>query len=212
MADQYWVIVDKATGGVIEQAITSGAGDTPGSHPRFHGFPWDGETMTAHMADRHGDLAVEEFDGTALAWVKVAAKAEAVALAAVDRKQSQAMRNVADLAIAVGEMQTWREIQDLKSVTDATIGLMTALQRQVRWPFLIALMTESGTALAGFRTFAAAAETELAPRVSTLATLSARALLARRAVRQAATAEAKLAASEVDLTASASKPPPSGGK
>lgn len=124
------------------------------------------------------------------------AKAEAKALRRIDREQDRRSAELTRLAVSVGELRTWDELQDLKRVTDAEVTAMTAPQRQARWPFVIALMTENGTALSGFRSFAATAEAELAGRIAALATLSAKALLARRAVRAAPTAAEKIAAAE----------------
>lgn len=140
---------------------------------------------------------VDEADGQIKADL---AFAERQALSRIDTRQEAALVAGARLAVATAEMQTWREIQDLKRVTDPEVTAMTAAQRQARWPFLIALMNQSGTAMANFRTFAGTAESELAPRVAKLAILSAKALLARRAVRTATTAQAKLAAAEADLS------------
>lgn len=215
MAIQHWAITD-AAGNLIDQIVTLGEGDTPGSHPRFHGYPWEsGGAMVAHMVDRQGDLPLERFDAATGQWIKQASQAETIALRQLDQAQDKATRSLADLAVVVGELQTWREIQDLKrppAPTDADIGALTAAQRQARWPFLIALMTESGTPLANFRAFVATAEAELAPRVQTVSTLAARAMLARRAVRNATDAAAKLAAAAVDLESGEPKAPPAGSK
>lgn len=123
-------------------------------------------------------------------------KAGAEALRRVDERQERAFGTVSRLALA--DLTLWAELQDLKRFTDAQVSGMSAAQRNSNWPFFIALLTEHGTPLAEFRAAATKVEGEIAPRIVKLAKLSAKALLARRAVAVAQTAEEKLAAADVD--------------
>jgi hypothetical protein len=176
---QNWTVIDSESGAVLAQVETSG------SHPRFHGFDWDGETMTAKMTERAGDPAVESFDGTA--WVLDPAKLDRVLHARIDRE--------------AGEVRcrflTSIPAQDLtyqRKESEARAWLAADAPDPADFPFLVreaAATAQTVTALAAEVVASADQWADLGSRIE------AARVGGKRAVTLAATQAAKLAAAAI---------------
>jgi hypothetical protein len=148
--------------------------------------------------------AHEQWDVVTGVFVEDLAAAEHEALALLDQRQDAAEGTEARSPTRIRSMMfTWYEVQDLKRVAPAAVGAMTVAERAARWPFLMALVAESGASLAQVAT---TAETALGPRVAMLARYEARAEMGRRAVQSASTAGAKRAAAEAVVLNGSSAP------
>jgi hypothetical protein len=157
-----------------------------------------GEEQTVALGDGQqlGDVGMDPAAFEVVAETEqfelAAPEAEAEALGKIDNEQTSAeLGEGRRLARIVSTLAKWAELQDLKTVEPAAVGAMTALARAPRWPFLTALVQESGATLTQV---AGTVEQTLWPPVRRIALFEARAELARRAVRQATSAAEKLAA------------------
>jgi hypothetical protein len=162
--------------------------ERPEAERVLDGYP--GYAVTRTLDGLLGDF--EYIDRTTGAVVEDLPAAERKALALLDQRQDAVEGAEARSPTRIRSiMFTWYEVQDLKRVAPAAVGAMTAAERAARWPFLMALVAESGASLTQVAT---TAETALAPKVAKLARYEARAEMGRRAVQTASTAATKEAA------------------
>lgn len=108
-----------------------------------------------------------------------------------------ALHEMRGLRRQVATAMLWNEVQRLKqSVDTGTFNTLSALEKAKRFPTLSALVQLSGN---GISAVATAVENRLWNRVRRMALAEAKMLLARDAVRAAATRESKLAAADAVL-------------
>lgn len=94
----------------------------------------------------------------------------------------------------IGMVMLWQEVQLLKMSTD--FSTLTTLQKAQRFPTLAALAQETGNSIL---TVATAVENRLWDRIRKMAVTQAKLLVARDAIRSAATKDDKIAAANVNL-------------
>jgi len=184
MSDQHWTIVDN-DGNVIEQAITAG------SHPRFHGFDFDSETMTAHQCSAQGDPITQSWDGQAHEWADDPAKIDAMLHGLIDGAAGALrLRYITDVP---GQQLTYeRKEREARAFLEADDPDLAA------FPFLAAEASATGVeAEEAAQTIVAAADLWS----SIGAAIERTRISAKRAVTEAPDRAAKQAAAIVDWEA-----------
>jgi hypothetical protein len=127
------------------------------------------------------------------AWEVPLAKAEEKALELVEAAADEAAAGqVARLRRQVAMAKLWDEVQLLKLYQElGRIAALDAIERRKRFPFLMAIVEQSGNTITQVAT---AIENRLSSRVWAMALAEAKLLLAHDAVRAAATSDEKIAA------------------
>lgn len=120
------------------------------------------------------------------------------AVAYVDRKQEAAADKLQKLVMNLATLEVWREIKQLER--DSATGQIPGTQvgRQEEYPFLSSLASVAAVSL---EVAATTAKAEIQPAVKRMALFAARALVARRKIAQAQTAEEIKSAAGVNLEA-----------
>lgn len=137
---QHWTITDKAGTQVLGQVETSGA------HPRFHGFDWNGETMTARMSARRGDPAVDRFNYATGEWEQDAAKVSDQLIASLKAAAEQARMGYlspggakkAVYAMKQAEVEAWHGLATGLLTSLAAFLALPSATRQRRFRFAMA--------------------------------------------------------------------------
>jgi hypothetical protein len=152
------------------------------------------KVLAEGVADPPDGLSADDLndDGTA-----PLDKLQANALANIDREQEEAASQLAQSMNAIAVTELWTDLKRLeRDQADGKIPA-TVAERAERYPFLSALASEANVTLA---VAATAVKDEIGPQVRQLAAFAARAILARRKVRQAASATAVQQAAQMELT------------